>query len=57
MQARVGEAPVAHIQYAEIVDADTLQQVEHLVSGRYLAALAVHFGATRLIDNTTLAVG
>jgi len=55
-------APLARVQYAEIVDADTLQPVETLAqdstsAGRYLAALAVYFGDTRLIDNTTLRVG
>ncbi|MEO0560260.1 MAG: pantoate--beta-alanine ligase, partial [Bacteroidota bacterium] len=55
-------APLAQVQYTDIVDADTLQPVETLVQdgssgGRYLAAVAVYFGATRLIDNTTLVVG
>ncbi|GAB5534630.1 MAG: pantoate--beta-alanine ligase [Rubricoccaceae bacterium] len=55
-------APLARVQYAEIVDADTLQPIETLAedspsAGRYLAAVAVHFGDTRLIDNTTLVVG
>lgn len=55
-------APLARVQYAEIVDADTLQPVEGLSEesasgGRYLAAVAVFFGDTRLIDNTTLVVG
>lgn len=54
-------APLARVQYAEIVDADTLQPVETLVQdgsseGRYLAAVAVYFGDTRLIDNTLLTV-
>jgi pantoate--beta-alanine ligase len=58
----VGASPLACLQYAEVVDADTLQPVEALSEespsgGRYLAALAVHFGDTRLIDNTTLRVG
>ena len=62
MESQIATAPLARVQYAEVVDADTLQPVETLAEespsgGRYLAALAVHFGGTRLIDNTTLRVG
>ncbi len=62
MGAHVATAPLARVQYAEVVDADTLWPVEALSEdspsgGRYLAALAVFFGATRLIDNVTLRVG
>ncbi|NNF57888.1 MAG: pantoate--beta-alanine ligase [Rhodothermaceae bacterium] len=54
MRHTVATAPLAELQYAEVVDTELLQPVETLTSGRYLAALAVFFGATRLIDNTTL---
>ncbi|WP_420454967.1 pantoate--beta-alanine ligase [Rubrivirga sp.] len=62
MEAQVATAPLARVQYVEVVDAETLQPVEALSEGgpsggRYLAALAVFFGATRLIDNVTLRVG
>ena len=62
MEAQVATASLARLQYAEVVDADTLQPVDALLEespsgGRYLAALAVYFGETRLIDNTTLVVG
>ena len=62
MKAEVAAAPLAELQYAEVVDGDTLQPVDELSpespsGGRYLAALAVFFGDTRLIDNTTLRVG
>lgn len=54
---RIGQAPLAKVQYAEVVDLDTLQPVERLAPGQeVLVALAVYFGATRLIDNTILAV-
>jgi pantoate--beta-alanine ligase len=43
----------AVLDYAEIVDADTLRPVESL-SGPALAVLAVRFGGTRLIDNLPL---
>ena len=62
LRREVEAAPLARVQYAEVVDADALQPVETLgrggaSGGRYLAALAVFFGDTRLIDNTTLRVG
>ena len=62
MRAEIGRAPRAEIDYVEIVDADALQPAATLVGdgpsgGRYLAAVAVRFGATRLIDNLTLHVG
>jgi pantoate--beta-alanine ligase len=57
MRRAVARAPLAQLQYAEVVDAETLQPVEALVTGRYLAALAVFFGGTRLIDNATLVIG
>ncbi len=62
MEAQVAVAPSAEVDYAQVVDADALQPVERLSSqgsseGRYLAALAVRFGETRLIDNATLVVG
>ncbi|HLT47192.1 MAG TPA: pantoate--beta-alanine ligase [Rubricoccaceae bacterium] len=57
MRRAVARAPLARLQYAEVVDAETLQPVEALVPGRYLAALAVFFGSTRLIDNVTIAIG
>ena len=56
MQQIVASAPLARLQYAEIVDAENLQPVRTLRQGRYLAALAVFFGDTRLIDNTTLEI-
>ena len=59
---RIETAPLARVQYVDLVDADALQPVETLAQdraseGRYLAAVAVFFGGTRLIDNTTLVVG
>ena len=49
----IGEAPLARIDYAELVDAATLQHVE-TVGPNSLLALAVFFGKTRLIDNIRL---
>lgn len=45
--------PLARVDYAEIVDADTMQPLERLDSPA-LAALAVYIGDTRLIDNIIL---
>lgn len=49
----IGEAPLARIDYVELVDAETLQEVE-TIRPNSLLALAVFFGKTRLIDNTRL---
>jgi pantoate--beta-alanine ligase len=49
----IGEAPLARIDYVELVDAETLQQVER-IRPNSLLALAVFFGKTRLIDNIRL---
>jgi pantoate--beta-alanine ligase len=53
MANRVEATPGAVLDYAEIVDAETFQPVEHL-TGPAVAALAVKFGTTRLIDNVEL---
>jgi pantoate--beta-alanine ligase len=50
---KVASAPPAALDYAAVVDADTLQPVERLQSP-VLLALAVRFGDTRLIDNLLL---
>ena len=62
LRREIEAAPLARVQYARVVDAGTLQPADTLGrggarDGRYLAALAVFFGDTRLIDNTTLCVG
>jgi len=49
----IASAPLARLDYAEIVDAETFLPAEQ-VSSPSLLALAVHFGSTRLIDNTVL---
>jgi len=49
----IGEAPLARIDYVEVVDAETLRPTD---TGRAssLLALGVFFGRTRLIDNIRL---
>jgi pantoate--beta-alanine ligase len=50
----ISEAPLARIDYVELVDAETLQPVQMAGSNSVLV-LAVFFGKTRLIDNIRLA--
>jgi pantoate--beta-alanine ligase len=49
----ISEAPLARIDYVELVDPETLQPVD-TVRPNLLLALAVFFGKTRLIDNIRL---
>ncbi len=57
MLQTLAQAPLAQVQYAEVVDTETLQPVERLRPGQeVLAAVAVFFGTTRLIDNAFLRV-
>jgi pantoate--beta-alanine ligase len=49
----IGKAPLARIDYVDLVDAGTLQPIE-MVRPNSLLALAVFFGKTRLIDNICL---
>jgi pantoate--beta-alanine ligase len=52
-RARIDKEPLAHIEYVEVRDAETLQEIASATRPALLA-LAVRFGATRLIDNTVL---
>jgi pantoate--beta-alanine ligase len=49
----IGTAPLARIDYVDLVDAETLQPLE-TTQPNALLALAVFFGKTRLIDNVRL---
>jgi pantoate--beta-alanine ligase len=49
----INEAPLAGIDYVELVDAETLQPVE-IVGLNSVLVLAAYFGKTRLIDNIRL---
>jgi len=53
VRATIAEAPLARIDYVELVDAETLQPIV-AVKPNTLLALAVYFGKTRLIDNILL---
>jgi pantoate--beta-alanine ligase len=50
----IDKAPLARIDYVDLVDAENLQPIE-TVRPKSLLALAVFFGKTRLIDNILLA--
>lgn len=51
----VATEPLARLQYAEVVDPDSLTPLER-IGRRALLALAAHVGATRLIDNLLVEV-
>jgi pantoate--beta-alanine ligase len=55
LASRIAGTPGAVLDYAAVVDADTLKPVARL-KGEVLVALAVKFGTTRLIDNIPLSV-
>jgi pantoate--beta-alanine ligase len=53
VREQIAKAPLARVDYVELVDAETLQTLE-TVGRNSLVALAVFFGKTRLIDNIRL---
>jgi pantoate--beta-alanine ligase len=53
VRERIGQAPLARIDYIDLVDAENLQSRE-TSEPNSLLALAVFFGKTRLIDNIRL---
>ena len=55
MTEAIQKQPDAEIDYIQMVDADTLKELEKL-KGSVLVALAVNIGKTRLIDNTEINV-
>jgi len=50
MRKILGQAPSIQIEYASIVNAETLQSIDR-ITGKVLAAVAVRIGPARLIDN------
>jgi pantoate--beta-alanine ligase len=50
----IQSAPSAVVDYVELVDAPTLASLTDLAGHQVLIALAVRFGATRLIDNIVI---
>jgi pantoate--beta-alanine ligase len=55
MQDVLSAEPLASVEYAEVVDAETFQPVE-VMKGRLVLPLAVRVGGARLIDNLRLTV-
>jgi pantoate--beta-alanine ligase len=53
MRKILSQAPSIKIEYISIVDAETLQTIDH-ITGKVLAAVAVGIGPARLIDNILL---
>ena len=53
MQSLIAAEPLAALDYVSVADADSLDELTMIDRGA-LVSLAVRFGATRLIDNTTL---
>ncbi len=53
VRAQIERAPLARIDYVEVVNAENLRPIE-LVRQNALLAVAVFFGKTRLIDNIRL---
>ena len=52
MLQRLAQADAARVEYAEVVDQATLRPLKRIEPGQdVLAAVAVYFGPTRLIDN------
>ena len=56
VRAKLQEVPSMEFEYAEIVDAETLESIEQ-ISGRVLAAVAVRIVVARLIDNIVVDAG
>jgi pantoate--beta-alanine ligase len=55
MADRISATPGAALDYADVVDANSLRMGDRL-SGRVMLAVAVRFGSTRLIDNVLVDV-
>jgi pantoate--beta-alanine ligase len=54
MREMIESEPLAQIDYISVADAASLEELDR-IDRAALVSLAVRFGATRLIDNTTLA--
>jgi pantoate--beta-alanine ligase len=54
VEGMVNAEPLARLQYVSCADAETLQELQGILSGRSLLSMVVYFGKTRLIDNLIL---
>ena len=55
MEELIHRQPLANVDYISVVDPESLREITE-ISGAVLLALAVKFGATRLIDNLRVEV-
>ncbi|SHI81512.1 pantothenate synthetase [Dethiosulfatibacter aminovorans DSM 17477] len=55
IRSTINSMDLANIDYVEIVDTETMQQIDE-IKNKVLIAIAVKFGNTRLIDNRILEV-
>jgi pantoate--beta-alanine ligase len=53
IEAQIGSAPLAALEYVGVCDVNTLEPLER-ITGKAVAMVAAKFGATRLIDNVLL---
>jgi pantoate--beta-alanine ligase len=53
---RLAEAPEVKVQYVELRDAETLEELGATVDRPAVLALAAYIGRTRLIDNVIISV-
>lgn len=56
IRGEIANAPLAVIDYVEILDSHSLKEID-TINGEVLAAAAVKFGKTRLIDNLLIRPG
>jgi len=54
VREKIESEPLARIDYTAVVDKETLEYIEKVGEKPVLVAVAVRFGAVRLIDNTIL---
>jgi pantoate--beta-alanine ligase len=57
VQSMLDSEPAANTDYVAVVDADSLQPIEHIKDNAALIAVAARFGKVRLIDNVVLEPG
>lgn len=57
IKSEITNQELAEIDYVQVLDGETLEEIESIQPGKKaLAAVAVRFGKTRLIDNSVLTV-
>jgi pantoate--beta-alanine ligase len=56
IEAEIGTAPLAVVDYVGVCDAETLEPLE-TITGKAVALVAARIGSTRLIDNALLETG